>query len=188
MVYPSLFYILGLNSKGWHNIISGLGRGEHIGTSIFVLSPDDIFEMSLFSFLKQTNIWPQTQQDQQKPSGENRLLPSIGCARYSSIPVPPSPWCGWRLHGQARLLPSPSSNKTILTLLMVYGETHGRVKSVTIASSTEAPPMVSMGTMEFNPTYKVMQQGSTRRSISKRSWLRRTYLATIWYKKHWKSE
>ena len=74
--------------------------------------------MSLFSFLKQTNIWPQTQQDQQKSSGENRLLPSIGYARYSSIPVPPTPWCGWRLHGQPRLLPSPSSNKTILTLLM----------------------------------------------------------------------
>ena len=118
MVYPSSFYILGLNSKGWHNIISGLERGECIGTSIFVLSPDNIFEMFLFSFLKQTNIWPQTQQDQQKPSGENRFLPSIGYARCSSIPVPPTPWRGWRLHGQPRLLPSPSSNKTILTLLM----------------------------------------------------------------------
>ena len=74
--------------------------------------------MFLFSFLKQTNIWPQTQQDQQKPSGENRFLPSIGYARCSSIPVPPTPWRGWRLHGQPRLLPSPSSNKTILTLLM----------------------------------------------------------------------
>ena len=64
--------------------------------------------------------------------------------------LPLTPWCGWRLHGQPRLLPSSSSNKTILILLMDWcmGRPMGESSQSPLPVVLKSPPptMVSVGT------------------------------------------
>ena len=56
--------------------------------------------------------------------------------------LPLTPWCGWRLHGQPRLLPSSSSNKTILILLMDWcmGRPTGESSQSLLPVVLKSPP------------------------------------------------